>query len=84
MTWDERFLEGLLLLLKTLPPWAVPAILMAYWIYKGFVKWSEDRRMDTMLTTIPNILNRVNANVSDLTGRLDTLLDVIVRTRQRR
>lgn len=84
MTWDDNFLNGLILILQTLPSWAVPASVVAYLVYRAVVTWNENKRLDAVLITIPNILNQVNGNVRDLVGRLDTLLDLIVRTRTRR
>jgi len=84
MTWDEQFLNGLILILQALPPWAIPAIIFFYLVYRGFVQWSENKKLDAVLVAIPNMLNQINGNVRDLIGRLDTLLDFIANTRARR
>lgn len=84
MTWDEQFLNGLILILQALPPWAIPAIIFFYLVYRGFVQWSENKKLDAILVAIPNMLNQINGNVRDLIGRLDTLLDFIANTRARR
>ncbi len=84
MTWDKPFLDGLIAVLQILPPWAVPVLVIAYLAYRAIVTWNENKRLDAVLITIPNILNEVNGNVRDLIARLDTLLELVVRTRTRR
>jgi hypothetical protein len=84
MTWDQKFLDGLILVLGALPSWAVPFMFVSYLIYRGFRSRNESHKLDTLSETIPAALTQINGNIRELIGRLDTLLDLMVRTRARR